>query len=249
VADVVAPSPADEAGDLKVKKYEELYKLSKEALVTENQRFEAAEVKVARYLSLIVLLLGASGVGGAEFSRLFRTAHTALGHTFLVAYFLTVLFAVMAATFFLRALAVQSVLVMPLGNEVVAHFDRNTYLDSIYWWSREFQGAAVRMRAETNYKFKLATTGYAMFVTAVVLTIASTMAYVAVKSTEERVTQSTGNSGDGGGSTGGAQQPAQPATPTVPSPNPNVQGPRFVEEKKSFEGPRETTRTVRKSGG
>jgi hypothetical protein len=179
------PIPADR-DDLKIKKYEELYKLSKEAYTGEIQRFDAAEAKVGRYLSLIVVVLGTTSVGAAEFSRLFRATSSVIGNVFLIAYFFTVVLAVGAGSFFLRALAIQVVPLLPLGSEVIDHFDRNSYLDAVYSLSREFQRAAAQVRAETNEKFRLAATGYTLFVAAIVFGVISTVTFAAVKALEGR---------------------------------------------------------------
>jgi hypothetical protein len=175
---------APETDDLKIKKYEELYKLSKEAYASEVQRFDASEVKVARYLSLIVVVLGTTGVGAAEFSRIFRQATDAVANAFLISYFLTVVLSTVSGGFFVRAVALQVVRLPPLGDELIAHFDRNNYLDAIYSLGREFQAAAEHLRGETRKKFEIAATGYTLFVGAVALAVISTVTYVVVKALE-----------------------------------------------------------------
>ena len=144
--------------DLVIKKYEELYRLSKEGLDEELSRFKRVDEKASRYFSALSILLVVSGFAGRP------TLEAMLPPTTLwdwlsvgcgLALLLSLLTAVLVVFSVLRTS--YQLTKMPVSHELVRFFDDHQYLDIIYALSKGNVEAVDENRRVSDQKiFRLA---------------------------------------------------------------------------------------------
>jgi hypothetical protein len=124
--------PPDEPEELAIKRYEELYALAKSLYAAEHQRFDAAEAKVGRYLSFLVILFGLGAAAAGQVASVIKGPKDLTGWIFVIAYSLFAASIIGALVAFLRTLSTQTVSGPVLNDALLEHFQQNRYIDVIY---------------------------------------------------------------------------------------------------------------------
>lgn len=76
----------DETPELRMKKWEELYALTKEQMSKLEERFDAVEEKSTRHFGLLAVLLGAVGIGLEKLVLVINGTCSLMGSLFVILY-------------------------------------------------------------------------------------------------------------------------------------------------------------------
>lgn len=215
-------------------KSQELYKLARDAYTTAEKRFDDAEGKIHRYLSILFVVMGLATIGVDKFrSIVFVAAIPNIVFGIFTAMFYT--FGLVAFCYFVRALRVQIVRSLKLDKSVVVYFGKYTLSESLKGLAPAFFTAAGAFQHGTQQKLNWAFRGFRCLLLAVAFAVAMTASYFFIHTPMEKMmTISNDSRGDGNGTE------SQP----VPTPEP-VSDPSQAEEdasqlfedlQKSFEG-------------
>jgi hypothetical protein len=169
-----------ESSDQAIKRYEELYRYAKDNYAQEMARFEGAEGKVARYLTVIGFLLGAGAIGIDKAVLVFRATDSQriVQGFFGVSYGLFWLSGIVALYLCLNALKVVNVSGPPLDDKIVDHFDNNSYLDTIHSVGRRFLEAANRARNQAERKLERLAMAHRLLSATWVFALATAVTYI-----------------------------------------------------------------------
>lgn len=164
----------------RLKKYEELYALTKSGLELEQARFDLIETKVSRYLAVLGIILGASALGLDEFAKVARRASTFAQCAFLLMYVLLGLVTLTAIVLLLLALRFQTMKVPPMRKELLEHFREHRYVDVLYAMSKRYLEATRESRLVNVRKLRKAVFGYRCTMAVVLLVAIVSVLYVLV---------------------------------------------------------------------
>ncbi len=132
--------------DESLKKYEELYALSKEGLEEELIRFKRIDDKASTYLTFagfFIVVLGLAGKPVADLAIRAGTAPFWVLAAALLRFMCSILLAVWNLFSTLRIHALKK---FPMSDELLEFFGRHTYLDIIYALTRGNVDAALENR-------------------------------------------------------------------------------------------------------
>ena len=170
-----------EPDELKLKKYEELYKFTKALYDSEIQRFDASETKVMRYLSVLIVILGIGAVVGIkELISIISDMKSApailslfIQWVFVISYSGMYLTGFWSLWKLLSALRMRDAHRVPLDHTLVRHFDENRYIDVIFSFSKRFLEAAEHNRQRVKEKYQDALWGSRLLRAMLVLAVIS----------------------------------------------------------------------------
>jgi hypothetical protein len=128
---------------------EALYSLTKAAFDAEFSRYDAAEAKAGRYLNMLGLIIGVSVLKVDDAVWVWRHAPTWVAMTFVVAAGLTVLFAIGAFVLSVRAMSIETVPAIPVGEEIENLF-RGGYKEALDLTTESFRNATRKLRDTTS---------------------------------------------------------------------------------------------------
>jgi hypothetical protein len=173
----VAETAAPEKPELTLKKYEELFRFSESAYMQERERFERAEEKLARYSTLLIVLIGAATlpletvIQKAQSGRL-------LGVLFFVLYALAYGSAWIAMLFAFRGIAVAQFPTIRCDPQLELFFRSNSYIDIISALAKRFVEGAGARRICVDEKFAAAGRMFGWIVLTALFGIGSLIVYV-----------------------------------------------------------------------
>lgn len=171
----------EEPEEFSLKRYEELFRFAKGGFDLEQERFSAAESKVERYVSLLVLVLGAGTVIGVrEFSAVLKELeHGTVFHwTFVISYGIFYITSILALFTFLRAVSMREIRMLPVDRSMADHFHKNRYIDVLSSLSHRFLEAAEHNRERVGEKYRAASLGFKLLEVALLMAVVSTASYV-----------------------------------------------------------------------
>ena len=172
----------DESDEHRIKKYEQLFDLTKHSLEYEKSRREKIERKAYYYMAVLVLIAGFYANALAKVVEILDNILTystssIWDYIFSSSYILLGFSIFVSLIYFLRALAFQEILVHPYSNELIEFFDTNRYIDILHSMSRR-QIEAVNDNIEiTDQKLKEARIARRWIVLTVVLAAICTTFY------------------------------------------------------------------------
>jgi hypothetical protein len=134
-----------------LKSVEALYDLTKAAYDAEISRYDAAEAKAGRYLTVLGLIIGAFVVKFDDLLWVWENASTPLwvAILFVVAYGATVLSALLAFVLSVFAMGVTEVSAIPVGEEIEALFRKSDYQVALEATTESFRSEARKLRDTT----------------------------------------------------------------------------------------------------
>jgi hypothetical protein len=239
------PPPPRDSDELALKKYEDLYRVARDAYSADLQRLEAAEVKATRYVSLLALILGLNAAGFGEFLAklvMWPRSHAPATAAFLASYVL--LSACNGAAFwcFFRTLSVRKVLAPPADESVVGFYREHRYVDVVFAMARRFLEATGRMRQHVDAKLTLVRFGFRWLAAGLLAAVICLSSFTIMKATEDKMPHDD---------TQPTQSPAPAATtetssPSAAEPNPAVTAPQFVELERGLPASPDTITKVEK---
>ncbi len=125
-----------EYNELELKKYEELYSLSKSELEKGHSRFSSVEEKATRHFSVLVVLLGFVSIGIPEYVAIVK-AQTTCWHKFFVYLYPVLAVNVLISIFFyMRSISFARYNNIVLNQEMFNHFKKYKYVDVIFSLSK-----------------------------------------------------------------------------------------------------------------
>jgi hypothetical protein len=167
------------------RKSEELYKLSRDAYASAEKRFDDAEAKIGRYLSILFVVLGLATISVDRLRAVILTTETP-----------NILFAVLTLGFYLcgliafacfvQALRVQQVRTLKLDDSVSRYFEKYTLSAGLGGLAKAFFGAAERFRERTQEKLRLAHRGFVFLLASIVFAVLAACAYLFVDPLEDK---------------------------------------------------------------
>jgi len=152
-----------ESGELRQKRYEELYRYARSAYDEEKKRVEDVELKAARFFPLLALLLGAGAIGIKETAVILKNS-PGIGCFFVIPYFFFYITSIGSIFAFLGTIAIRSVKSPPIGEGVIDYFDKNQYLDIIYSFSHSFFDYTHETSETAKRKYELLRWAYRLLV-------------------------------------------------------------------------------------
>lgn len=168
----------DEPDDLKLKRFEELYRLTKEQCAAERERFEGVGINVARLIPLLGLVVALGTVGADRFLRVFQGLHSPLHWICACAYVCFWGAVAAAVTAFIAALSVRRIPVVRSGADMMRHFADNRYVDVLVSLAKRYDEAREGIEQQTDKKIKWMSTGWWFLLAAVLLGGVSIGTYV-----------------------------------------------------------------------
>lgn len=168
-----------------VRKYEDLYKVTKEIFEREIKRDGSVEEKALRYLTVIGLLIAAAGYVTKEplagiVLPLSEFEYIVL--LFILGFWLTLL---SAAIIIFRVLSIRDIHV-PFNKGIVEYYDENSYLDILYASSLNHVELDQKNQIQTNRRARLLIAGHyfilsAILIFAVITGLTMTKAWIKTK--------------------------------------------------------------------
>lgn len=169
-----------------LRKYEELYSLSKAGLEDEIGRFKRIDEKASRYLAFVSLFLAALGFIVKDVGNLL--AWGTVSFWLIAASILGMFSATLVSLYALfLTLRIQPLKKIPMSPELIQFFDRNSYLDIIYALTKGNIEAAQENKITTDRKTNRLTTAYralmvALFFLSICICTALFLSYNMVRS-------------------------------------------------------------------
>lgn len=182
------------------KKTTELYSLAKTAYENAERRFDDADVKTSRYMSVLFIVLGVLTVSVDRFRSIFEIES---GWNFAFSLFATFFYmsGITSLVYFILALRIQTVTTLKLDNSLADYMGKYTYNDAVYGLGQAFLRSADRFQKRTKEKLTLARRGFSFMAISLVLAVLAAVSYFFVEFPEDQtvsiVEQRNGESGNG----------------------------------------------------
>lgn len=185
-------------------KSEKLYALARDEYASAERRFDDAEGKIGRYLSVLFVVLSIATVSVDALRGVISVprAQNIVFGVLVAGFYVSGLF---AFAYFVRALAVQQVRGLKLDESVLDYFDKYTTSAGLRGLATAYFGAAAQFRCRTQHKLRLAHRGFRCLLAAVTFGVLATGAYFFIDTKETLMTSPQ----SGGGNTN--QEPAAPS--------------------------------------
>lgn len=147
-----------------VKKYEELYELTKSGLADELEGIRQLEEKASRYLSVMGVLLGISSLGVKLVIEAILPTRTFFDGlvTGILVFFLLLAFCTILTLF--TVFKTKGLSHFPINNELIEFFNKNNYLDSIFALTRGNVDAVQTNRSVRLDKIRRLSYGYILMI-------------------------------------------------------------------------------------
>lgn len=204
-----------------MEKYRELYNLSKEILNQEQDRFNGIEEKASKYLTVLTLLVGASGFFGKWIISDLIPPRNKLEWA-LVGLGLMLVFSIIVSWFVVfNALRIRKIKTIPLD---IQFFDDNELLNIFYALARGNKEALDENRKTTNRKSRMLDIGYYMMIVAMSFLIVFTSLFGFYSWSKPRNNESYERSLTMSEKEKSNSKPAEPSTP---KPDPNIKPPSY----------------------
>lgn len=166
---------------LQIKKYEELYKLSKDGLDEELKRFHQLDEKASRFLSVLSILLVVSGFAGKFAVESVVPPVNLLDWLCLVSALVFIISILIALLIVFSVLMIQNLIKIPMSKTLINFFDTYIYLDAIYALTKGNIDAVTENRNITDRKVKKLTWAYWIIFISIIFAIIFVFAIVVQK--------------------------------------------------------------------
>ena len=171
------PQPADQV----IKKYEELYNLSKSELDKAHGRFTSIEEKATRHFSILVVLLGFVSIGIPEFIAIARSQTTNWHRLFVSLYSMLATNVLISILFHMRAVSFSRYKNIVINKEMFDFFKENKYIDVIYSLSKRLGDDIKILNDATEKKIRKATLAFKLTHFSILLIILTISVYTIIK--------------------------------------------------------------------
>ena len=146
--------------ELELKKYEELYSLSKQLLENEHDRFVNVEEKTQKHFTIMVVILGFISFNIDEYILIWKNCIDFLEFIFLIILPFIVTLIFVSLFFYIKALSFGKYKSLTINSEMFNHFKKNRYVDVIYSLSKRNAEDLEINKSLTNKKLNSANTAY-----------------------------------------------------------------------------------------
>ncbi len=136
-----------------LEKYKELYVLSKEVLVEEQQRFHRVEERASRYFSLLTLIVGVDAFFGNWILENFVPPDSAWKWSLAILGALLFVSTIASWLLVFRIMKIKPLTKMPLDTDTISFFRQNRLLDIYYALAKGNESALRQNRRITEMKF------------------------------------------------------------------------------------------------
>jgi len=170
-----------ERDEFTIKKFEELYALSKSELDREITRFSHVEEKATRHFSLLVVLLSFVAIGVPEYVAIVKSLNNLWRWLFLFVYPLLTMCVECSIFFYMRSIDFQWFGQMTLDDAMYEHFKGNRYVDVIFSLSKLNTELVKTNRAITEMKLDRANIAYRFAFGCLILVFVAIVLYVTIK--------------------------------------------------------------------
>jgi hypothetical protein len=167
--------------EYELKKYEELYSLSKSELEKGHTRFGLIEEKATRHFSLLIVLLGFVSVGIPEYVSIAKSQMTYYHWIFVFLYPLLALSVLVSIFCYMRAISFSRYKNIVLDTEMFDHFKKNKYVDVIFSLSKRYADDLVIINRATDKKVEKANLAFRFTHISLVLIVLTIILYIIIR--------------------------------------------------------------------
>lgn len=226
VSGVVTAETAENLGD-GTQKDEELYTLARESYASSEKRFDDAESKIWRYLSILFIVLGLAAFGADRIRTLLVPNPPLPNILFGVFSGAFYFFGLASFSYFVRALRLHTVSDLVLEGELISsYFDRYTRAAALRGLAPAFFSGADTFRIATQQKLRLAHRGFNSLLIAVGFALAAAGSYLFVQIPEACVMTQPSN--------GGSEDSAKSESTDQKTPQPSSDAAQAAEDAKGL---------------
>jgi len=162
-----------------LRKYEELYRLTKEGLQEERARSIRLDEKAERYLTVLTVLAGVGAVAGPTLFQALQPLKSFLDYAAIATSAAVLIVVVAAAWRTLRVLRIQAWRTLEINGEAIRLFVDNSYLNVIYSLTQDYvMTVKVNREKVTNRKAEQLGRAYGLIVLAFRLALLAIFVYV-----------------------------------------------------------------------
>lgn len=151
-----------------LRKYEDLYRVTKEILEREIKRDASVEEKALRYLTVTGLLIAAAGYAGKEPLAGVMPPTSLVAWLCIIVFGLFWLFLLAAVITMFRVLSIRDIH-LPLNEGLVEYYDRHSYMDILYASSLNHAELDKSNQIVTNRRANLLGVGHHLILSAIFL--------------------------------------------------------------------------------
>jgi hypothetical protein len=171
----------DKKAEYELKKYEELYSLTKSELEKGHSRFEWVEEKASRHFSVLVNLLAFISIGMLEYISILKSK-IGPAQKIIIYLYPVLIFAVIASIiFYLRSITFARYKNIELNKEMFDHFKKNKYVNVIYSMSKRNADNLNVLNSVTENKLRHAFIAFALMIFSLSLFILLLLDYIIIK--------------------------------------------------------------------
>lgn len=178
----------EEDQETAARRYEAFYELAKEEFSSYERRYDQLEAKIGQYVTLLMIILGASVAPVGEVVRIARGTLGVLEWIFLGCYGALLISGLASFTVLLSALKMDSLRVLPIGQQgevkdapLVVRFREERYLDLMFLLGVSYLNAARDNARLAEKKVRRAHIGYRAMGIALALSLLTLISYTAVQ--------------------------------------------------------------------
>lgn len=170
-----------EGTDYILKKYEELYSLSKSELDKAHTRFTAIEEKATRHFTLLVVLLGFLSIGIPELVTIAKSQKTFWHTLFISTYIMLAINVLISVSCHMKAVSFSNYKNIVIDKKMFDHFKKNKYIDVIYSLSKRLAEDIVILNEVTEKKINRATLAFQLTHFSILLITLTISFYIILK--------------------------------------------------------------------
>ena len=167
--------------ELELKKYEELYALSKSELEKAHSRFTSVEEKATRHFSLLVVLLGFVSIGLPEYVAVVKSQVSCWHKLFVFLYPFLALNVLVSIFFYMRAILFTRYKNIVLNQEMFSFFKKNRYIDVLFALSKRNANDTTILNKATDRKLRKANLAFKFTHASLVLMVLTIILYIIIK--------------------------------------------------------------------
>lgn len=160
-------------------KVDELYSLAKTAYANAERRFDDADTKTSRYMSVLFVILGVLTISVDRY-RLIAKIESIENYLFSLFAALFYASAITAMVYLIRALRIQKVTTLKVDDSLSQYFERFSRDAAIYGLAKAYLSAANKFQDRTKDKLELAKKGFGLMLISMALGVLAAIAYLFV---------------------------------------------------------------------
>lgn len=175
------PSVEKKYNELELKKYEELYSLSKQLLNNEHERFKNIEDKTQKHFTIMVVVLGFISFNIDQYLDVWKNYSNYFDLIFLILLPTMAILVLISIFFYVKALSFGKYKSLSINIEMFKHFKENRYIDVIYSLSKRNAEDLEANKNLTNSKLDNANTAFLFTKIVIVLLPITILLYSIIK--------------------------------------------------------------------